>query len=126
LNIVFPSKKFALENGDADAIAQMKEDLKAFDTILVTLFVPKAKPLNKFDIDETILTFLGELFSSKKCVLYHFGNPYALQVIPNLKSTIGIIQVYQDFREFQESAARQLLRNSRCRGELPVKISGIK
>jgi beta-N-acetylhexosaminidase len=126
LNIVLPSKKFALENGDLDAIEQMKENLKGFDTILVTLFVPKAKPLNNFDIDDNVLTFLGELFSTKKCVLYHFGNPYALQVIPNLKSTIGIIQVYQDFREFQESAARQLLRNSRCRGELPVKISGIK
>jgi len=125
LNIVLPSKKFALENGDAESIKQMKEDLKEFDTVLVTLFVPKAKPLNKFDIDETILTFLGDLFSSKKCVLYLFGNPYALQVIPNLNSTLGIIQVYQDFREFQESAARQLLRNSRCRGELPVKIIGV-
>jgi len=68
---------------------------------------------------------MGELFSTKKCVLYVFGNPYALQVIPNLKSTLGIIQVYQDFREFQESAARQLLRNSRCRGSLPVVINGI-
>ncbi|HWR94687.1 MAG TPA: glycoside hydrolase family 3 N-terminal domain-containing protein [Flavobacterium sp.] len=125
LNIVLPSKKFALETGDENAIQQLKEDLKSFDIVLVTLFVPKAKPLNNFDIDETVLTFLDELFSSKKCVLYVFGNPYALQVIPNLKSTIGIIQVYQDFREFQESAARQLLRNSRCRGELPVLINGL-
>ena len=92
---------------------------------MVTLFVPKAKPLNNFDIDDSILTLMGELFSTKKCVLYVFGNPYALQVIPNLKSTLGIIQVYQDFREFQESAARQLLRNSRCRGSLPVVINGI-
>lgn len=111
--------------GNESAINQLKEDLKNFDTILVTLFVPKAKPLNNFDIEDTTLAFLGELFSSKKCVLYVFGNPYALQVIPNLKSTIGIVQVYQDFREFQESAARQLLRNSRCRGSLPVFINGI-
>jgi hypothetical protein len=57
--------------------------------------------------------------------LYVFGNPYALQVIPNLKATLGITQVYQDFREFQESAARQLLRNSFCRGSLPVEIIGV-
>ena len=125
LNIVLPSKKFALERGEEDAIQQLKEDLKNFDTILVTLFVPKAKPLNNFDIEDTTLAFLSELFSNKKCVLYVFGNPYALQVIPNLKSTIGIYQVYQDFREFQESAARQLLRNSRCRGSLPVTINYI-
>jgi len=126
LNIVLPSPIFALENGDEDAILQMKENLSNFDTILISLFVPKAKPLNNFDIEDSVLNFLAELFSTKKCVLYVFGNPYALQVIPNLKSTLGIIQVYQDFREFQESAARQLLRNSRCRGSLPVVIDSFK
>ena len=125
LNIVLPSPVFALEIGNENFIQQMKENLKDFDTILISLFVPKAKPLNNFDIDDATLAFLGELFSSKKCVLYVFGNPYALQVIPNLKSTLGIMQVYQDFREFQESAARQLLRNSRCRGALPVTINSI-
>jgi beta-glucosidase-like glycosyl hydrolase len=125
LNIVLPSPVFSLETGDEEAIQKIKEELKSFDTLLISLFVPKAKPLNNFDIDEATLTFLGELFSNKKCVLYVFGNPYSLQVIPNLNSCLGIIQVYQDFREFQESAARQLLRNSRCRGTLPVKINGI-
>jgi len=126
LKLVLPSHKVALETGDKEAIENIKEELKCFDTILVTLFVPKAKPMNNFGIEDSILNYLGELFSSKKCVLYVFGNPYALKVIPNLKSAIGIVQVYQDFREFQESAARQLLRNSRCRGSLPVMISGIK
>ncbi len=124
LKLVLPSEKFALETGDKTAIANIKEELKCFDTILVTLFVPKAKPLNNFGIEDSVLEFLEDLFSKKKCVLYAFGNPYVLDVIPNLKSTIGIIQVYQDFREFQESAARQLLRNSRCRGSLPVTING--
>lgn len=126
LNIVLPSPIFALEKGDEDVIVNLKEQLKSFDTILVSLFVPKAKPLNNFDLDDSTLAFLGELFSNKKCVLYVFGNPYVLQAIPNLKSTIGIMEVYQDFREFQESAARQLLRNSRCRGSLPVVINGLK
>jgi hypothetical protein len=125
LNIVLPSPIFALENGDEEDLQQMKENLRSFDTILISLFVPKAKPLNNFEMEDAVLTFLGELFSDKKCVLYVFGNPLALQVIPNLKSTTGIIQVYQDFREFQESAARQLLRNSRCRGSLPVIINSL-
>jgi beta-glucosidase-like glycosyl hydrolase len=125
LNIVLPSETFSLETADKEAIEKLTASLKEFDTLLISLFVPKAKPLNNFDIEDAVLTFLGDLFSKKKCVLYVFGNPYALQVIPNLKSTLGIIQVYQDFREFQESAARQLLRNSRCRGDLPVEIKGI-
>ena len=120
LSLVLPSPRFALETADKESIEKLTASLKEFDTILISLFVPKAKPLNNFDIEGAVLTFLGDLFSKKKCVLYVFGNPYALQVIPNLKATLGITQVYQDFREFQESAARQLLRNSFCRGSLPV------
>lgn len=125
LNIVLPSPIFALEQGDEDDIQQIKENLKNFDTVLIALFVPKAKPLHNFGMDDATLAFLRELFSTKKCILYVFGNPFALQVIPNLKSALGIVHVYQDFREFQESAARQLLRNSRCRGSLPIIIDGI-
>ena len=54
-----------------------------------------------------------------------FGNPYALQVIPNLEATLGIIQVYQDFSEFQVGAAHQLLENTQCKGTLPVIVRGI-
>jgi hypothetical protein len=54
-----------------------------------------------------------------------FGNPYALQVIPNLEATLGIIQVYQDFSEFQVGAAHQLLENTQCKGALPVIVRGI-
>lgn len=126
LSIVLPSPLFALETEDKAAIEVLREELKDFDTILISLFVPKAKPSNNFDMDETTLAFLSELLSNKKCILYVFGNPYALQVIPNLKSAIGIIHVYQDFREFQESAARQLLRNSRCRGSMPILINNVK
>ncbi len=125
LSIVLPSPEFALEIGNEDSINKLKNNLSDFETILISLFVPKAKPLNNFDIEDSVLKFLGDLFSNKKCILYVFGNPYALQVIPNLESTLGIVQVYQDFPEFQESAAHQLIENSECKGSLPVKIRGI-
>ena len=117
------SAEFAIEMDD-NSINELEKKLFDFDTILIALFVPKAKPLNNFDIEETVLAFLGKLFSTKKCILYIFGNPYALQVIPNLDKTEGIIQVYQDFTEFQESAAHQLIENLECKGSLPVEIEG--
>ena len=125
LEIPLPSPQFTLENGDENAIAELEKNLDDFDSILISLFVPKAKPLNNFDMEPGILSFLGKLFSEKKCVLYVFGNPYALQVIPNLDAAFGIIQVYQDFAEFQENASQQLIENKKCRGSLPVKIKGI-
>jgi beta-N-acetylhexosaminidase len=119
---VIPSEKFTLENINKESITALESDLEVFDTLLIALFVPKAKPMNNFEIEDSVLELLGHLFTTKKCILYVFGNPYALQVIPNLESTLGIIQVYQDFPEFQASAAHQLLENLKCKGSLPVVI----
>ena len=123
LSTSLPSPEFALETADKNSIAELEKNLADFDFVLVSLFVPKTKPLNNFDMENSFLEFLGKLFSAKKCVLYVFGNPYALQVIPNLELTLGIIQVYQDFPEFQESAAHQLIENTKCKGSLPVIVN---
>jgi len=120
-----PSPEYAIEDANDLIETTLIEDLAPFDTVLVSLFVPKAKPLNKFDLEDSVLEFLGQLFKTKKCILYVFGNPYALQVIPNLDKTIGIVEMYQDFTEFQESAAEQLLEDKKGKGSLPISIRGI-
>jgi beta-glucosidase-like glycosyl hydrolase len=117
-----PSKKFTLDTTEEETIAALEKNLAEFDTILIALFVPKAKPADNFGIEDVVLEMLGRLFLAKKCVLYLFGNPYCLPIIPNLDSALGIIQMYQDFPEFQRSAAHQLLENKKCKGKLPVNI----
>ncbi|RTY80028.1 glycoside hydrolase family 3 protein [Flavobacterium sp. LS1P28] len=126
LSAALPCPEFCYERGDTIALNELDELLLDFDTILIALFVPKAKPMNNFDIEDFVLQYLEKLFISKKCFLYVFGNPYALQIIPNLSATAGIVQVYQDFSEFQETAAHQLLENMECKGALPVQISTIE
>jgi beta-N-acetylhexosaminidase len=125
LSTSLSSTEFSIEMGNNLEIYELEKKLVNFDTVIVSLFVPKAKPQNNFDIEDSVVSFLERLFINKKCLLYVFGNPYALQVIPNLKSALGIIQMYQDFTEFQESAAHQLLENTECKGELPVAIDNI-
>jgi beta-N-acetylhexosaminidase len=125
LATILPSPEYAIENANDLIETTLKEDLAPFDTILISLFVPKAKPLNNFDLEDSVLEFLGQLFQTKKCILYVFGNPYALKVIPNLEKTIGIVEMYQDFTEFQESAAEQLLEDKKGKGSLPVSITNI-
>jgi beta-N-acetylhexosaminidase len=122
---ILPSPEYAIENANDLIETTLKEDLEPFDTVLISLFVPKAKPLNKFDLEDSVLEFLGQLLQTKKCILYVFGNPYALQVLPNLNKAIGIVEMYQDFVEFQESAADQLLEDKKGKGSLPVLIPGI-
>jgi beta-glucosidase-like glycosyl hydrolase len=109
----------------AESPIDFKETLNKYDTLLISLFVPKAKPLNLFDIESEVLEYLGELLATKNCVLYVFGNPYSLQVIPNLALAKEIVTAYQDFDVFQEVAAQQFIRNSACKGELPVKIKNL-
>lgn len=116
---------FSLINGSTENISSLENQIDNLDTIIIALFVPKAKPYQNFEIEDFVLALLSRLFSNKKCILYLFGNPYALQVIPNLASAKGIIQVYQDFPEFQETAALQLLNNTKTKGSLPVTITGL-
>ena len=117
------SAAFEIEMGNTFSILDLEEKTANFDTLIIALFVPKAKPLNKFDIEEPVLEFLSQIFETKKCIFYIFGNPYSTEVIPNLSSASEIFQVYQDFPEFQENAAQQLLSGFECEGTVPVKIS---
>ena len=123
LTHALPSPEFSYETGGESVLNELEKNLNRFDTLVISLFVPKAKPLNNFDIEDSVLQFLSNVLTTKKCVLYVFGNPYALQVIPNLEHALGIIEIYQDFPEFQEAAAQQLLENTKCEGTLPVVVN---
>lgn len=109
----------------AESSIDCKESISQYDTLLISLFVPKAKPLNQFEIQTEVLEYLGELFQTKNCVLYVFGNPYALQVLPNLALAKEIVLAYQDFEVFQEVAAQQFIQNMACNGQLPVSINNL-
>ncbi|GGA87196.1 hypothetical protein GCM10008015_29810 [Flavobacterium palustre] len=114
--------QFAMESIVDFDFATFEKTATSFDYLIVSLFIPKAKPLNRFEIDEAVFNLLEKLLATKKCVIYVFGNPYALPLISNLSKASRLIQVYQDFSEFQINAANQFLLNSECTGKLPVSI----
>lgn len=115
-------KSFAIESVNNFDFASLEKILEVFDQLTIALFVPKAKPLNRFEIDEAIFGLLEKLLVTKKCQIYVFGNPYALPLIPNLSKALKVIEVYQDFKEFQINAAQQFLSNFDCQGKIPVSI----
>jgi beta-N-acetylhexosaminidase len=122
LNSKLDSPEFAFENFELSDLKSIKKDVEKFETIIISLFVPKAKPQNNFEINDEVLDLLSNLLQTKKCILYVFGNPYVLPIIPNIKVASGLIEVYQDFNEFQKNAGIQLLKNTTCYGKLPVNI----
>lgn len=122
INTKLNSPEFAFENLEVSDISSIKKELENFETILISLFVPKAKPLNNFEIDNEVLDLLSDLLQNKKCIVFVFGNPYALPLIPNLKKALGLIEAYQDFEEFQKTAGIQFLAKNSSNGILPVNI----
>ncbi|WP_456314850.1 glycoside hydrolase family 3 protein [Pseudomonas shirazensis] len=122
LNTKLPSPEFAFENLEISDISSIEEELKNFETIIISLFVPKAKPLNSFEVQDEVFELLSNLLKTKNCFLYVFGNPYVLPLIPNLNKASWLIQAYQDFNEFQKVAAIQFLENSNYFGTVPVNI----
>lgn len=101
------------------------KEIEAYDTVLISLFVPKAKPQHNFEIEPETLNYLSKLLQAKDCILYVFGNPYSLQVIPNLALAKEVVMVYQDFEVFQETAVQQLIQKKICKGKLPVRIKNL-
>jgi beta-glucosidase-like glycosyl hydrolase len=122
LNSKLDSPEFDFENLEESDIPEIKKDLQNFEVILISLFVPKAKPANNFEIDSKVFDLLSELLQTKKCIFYVFGNPYVLPLIPNLKKASGLIQAYQDFEEFQKIAGNKFLEKNHYSGNLPVAI----
>jgi len=122
LNSKLPSPEFAFENSEVSDLDDIAKNLELFETIIISLFVPKAKPMNNFEIDDRIIKYISNLINTKNCIIYVFGNPYVLPLIPNLKKASGLIQAYQDFDEFQKTAGIQFLENLTCNGILPVNI----
>lgn len=122
LNPKLDSPEFAFESLENSNISEIKKGLENFEIIIISLFIPKAKPANNFEINDEILDLLSVLLQTKKCIIYVFGNPYALPLIPNLSKALGLIQVYQDFEEFQKVAGIQFIENNNYSGTLPVNI----
>ncbi|HJS00759.1 MAG TPA: glycoside hydrolase family 3 N-terminal domain-containing protein, partial [Flavobacterium sp.] len=118
----FKCPQLAIESVDNFDFDHFENTIASFDYLIISLFVPKAKPLNKFEIDDVIFELLEKLLVTKKCIVYVFGNPYALPLIPNLSKAERLIEVYQDFSEFQINAANQFLSDSNLSGKLPVSV----
>lgn len=78
------------------------------EKVIISLFVPSHKPLNKFGMADDTLTKILDLAQSKKCILVHFGNPLALRFLGELSDFEAVICGYQNFEETLKIAADYL------------------
>lgn len=104
------------------SLKTMESEIQTERNILLLLTPPQIKPTNNFGFLKEEIEFINEIINTKNVVLYHYGNPYALQLFP-IENTMATVIVYQDFKEFQEAATAHFLGELEAKGKLPVTIN---
>ncbi len=100
---------------------EIKLSVGSKSKLLIAVYPPSIKPQDSFGMDPHQLEILIELIRKYDVVLYLFGNPYFLRLLP-LKKVSAIIIAYQDLRGFEENAAAHFSGNTKAMGSLPVSL----
>ena len=118
-------KRYSNNQSEDDIIASIKEmqnEITDESDVLLLLTPPQIKPTNKFGFLQQEIDFVNQLIQTKKVVLYHFGNPYALKFF-NINKTTATVIAYQNFKEFQDVATEHFLGTFEAKGKLPVSLT---
>ena len=99
----------------------LQESLGQYERIIIALYVPSVKPMNKFGMSQSFLDWLTVMMRKKRIDLVIFGNPYSLRHI-NFELAGQVILAYQDLKEFEKKAAEYLFGKVEVNGKLPVTI----
>ena len=102
-------------------LKNLKEELKDVKNILLAIEPPSIKPKDHFSLQANILSFINDIIENKNVLIYLFGNPYFLRILP-LNNTAGVVIAYQNFSIFQKNAADHFLGKTTAQGTLPVSI----
>lgn len=118
-------KRFGTDQSKKEISASLKEmqnEIVNETEILLLLTPPQIKPTNNFGFLQEEIDVVNEIIQSKRVVLYHFGNPYALKFFKT-KNTVATVIVYQNFKEFQDVATEHFLGTFEAKGKLPVSLT---
>ncbi|SMP16044.1 beta-glucosidase [Muriicola jejuensis] len=101
--------------------SHVQEKIGEGSRVLLSIFLPRAKPEGRFGLHEKTLDLIIRLIENYKVIVYLFGNPYFLRYLPQDKME-AIILCYQDLKGFEEIAAEHFLGQFEATGVLPVSI----
>ncbi|MEY8021119.1 glycoside hydrolase family 3 protein [Muriicola sp. SD30] len=100
---------------------QLQQEIGSQKQLLIAVYPPKAKPQEAFGIDRIELEILIALLKNYDTVLYLFGNPYFLRLLP-IEAIKAVVIAYQNLDGFESVAADHFLGNFTATGTLPVEL----
>ena len=110
------------KNANANAIAKVLRDLKAFDQIIIGIHDTRTRPGNGMVLSADLKMFIKDM-SLSNAVFALFANPYNLSALPGLEQSQGLIVAYQK-EDFMQKAAASVLKNQvTATGRLPVTVN---
>jgi hypothetical protein len=95
---------------------------KKADLMIITLFLPSAKPINQFGLDNESIEEIKQLARQKNCILYLFGNPLSLRLLGDLKAFKSVVVAYQSFDATQRIAIKHLMGEWKAIGKMSVTL----
>ncbi len=95
---------------------------KKAELIVISLFVPSAKPVNQFGLDDDVLNEIKQLARNKNCILYLFGNPLSLKLLGDLSMFKSVVVAYQSFEATQRVAIKHLMGEWKAIGKMSVNL----
>lgn len=110
------------KNANANAIAKVLRDLKAFDQIIISIHDTRSRPGNGMVLSADLKMFIKDM-SLSNAIFALFANPYNLSAIPGLEQSQGLVVAYQK-EDFMQKAASAVLKNAvMATGKLPVTVN---
>ncbi len=86
---------------------------------LISIVPPQVKPKGAFGFGKDELQKMKRLMETKETVVYLFGNPFVLNLLPWQKAK-AVVVAYQDFAIFQRHAIDHFNGLVKAKGRLPV------
>lgn len=111
-----------LHNWDFSATTSDAFSLPDHEQVVLALVPPSIKPPKNFGFSEEALKALKLLFQKRQVWFYHFGNPYALELLPYTAAQETVL-AYQPLPAFQKAAAAHFLKNLPAPGHLPITLN---
>jgi len=101
--------------------SSMVSDSKNPYNTLLSIVPYQVKPKDSFGFSKAELDVMQQTLNENNTVIYLFGNPFVLNLLPWHKAKAVVI-VYQDFEAFQENAVHHFKGEVPALGRLPVSL----
>lgn len=116
-------KHFSVSDMEIINTDSLKQQLKPFNTVLISIHKSDKNPWQKYSIDAATKKMIASLNKTHHVILTIFANPYSLIGFDAAEQTSGLIMAYQNNKYTNEATAQLIFGAIGANGKLPVSAS---